>query len=107
MQGLQTELKRNKSERLFAQAAGVHCVANGQAAGRLANICPSLGRARRAAPRRGVLARVKRPEARPSWISFRNFRASLLSMIKDATPNGILRFACQCVEAKFKKREGG
>lgn len=63
--------------------------------------------AARAAPRRGVLARVKRPEARPSWISFRNFRASLLSMIKDATPNGILRFACQCVEAKFKKREGG
>lgn len=66
--------------------------------------------AARAASRRGVLARVKRLEARPSWISFRTFRASLLSMVKDTTdtPNGILRFACQCVEdeAKFKKKGG-
>lgn len=52
---------------------------------------------------------LKRRGARgPPWISFRSFRADLLSMVKDATPNGILRFACQCVEdeAKFKKRGG-
>lgn len=83
---LQTELKRNKSERLFAQAAGV--IVSGASRKRTGRL---LGKhLHQLRPRsRGVFARrkrAKRPEARLE-IAFRTFqaRAGLLSTIKDAT----------------------
>lgn len=91
LQGLQTELKRNKSERLFAQAAGVHCVANGQAAGRLANIYPSLGRARRVASRSSRAGEKARSEAFVDFVSYFSSQSFVYGQRHDAKWNFTLR----------------